>query len=251
MDALVEEIKFRNIRSRALPPLGCGNGGLDWDEVRPLILSKLEPLADVEIKLFEPGAAPDADESPVRTAKPRMTKFKAMVVLLLDRYAALGYRVTMLEIQKLVYFMDRSGEDTRLDFKRNKFGPYSERLNYPIQDMDGHYLVGSGDRSKVRTQVRVVESAVDSAREVMREHPDTQQRLERVFELIDGFEAPYGLELLSTVDWLVSVQNPPAHNVDDVITGVASWSARKKRMFKPDHIRLGYVRLGVNGWNSD
>lgn len=41
-------------RSLALPPLGCGNGGLSWAEVRPLIEQAFTPLDDVDVRLFEP-----------------------------------------------------------------------------------------------------------------------------------------------------------------------------------------------------
>ena len=53
--ALVEEVQQRNISSIALPPLGCGNGGLDWQNVLPCIKSALEPLANVRILVFTPG----------------------------------------------------------------------------------------------------------------------------------------------------------------------------------------------------
>src|SRR5258708_28155490 len=57
--ALVSEIEKRRIRSIAVPPLGCGLGGLNWSEVRPKIVNALEKLPDVRVVLFEPSGAPE------------------------------------------------------------------------------------------------------------------------------------------------------------------------------------------------
>lgn len=54
LEALATEVRERGIRSIAIPPLGCGLGGLDWAEVRPLIERAFEPLPDVRVLLFEP-----------------------------------------------------------------------------------------------------------------------------------------------------------------------------------------------------
>lgn len=55
LEALILEIQSLNIQSIAIPPLGCGNGGLDWLKVRPLIEQALSPLQDVQIIIFEPA----------------------------------------------------------------------------------------------------------------------------------------------------------------------------------------------------
>jgi O-acetyl-ADP-ribose deacetylase (regulator of RNase III) len=54
LSALVEEVKRLKIKSIAIPPLGCGNGGLDWNQVRPLILQAFAELPEVDVQLFEP-----------------------------------------------------------------------------------------------------------------------------------------------------------------------------------------------------
>ena len=56
--SLVEVIKAKNIRSIAIPSLGCGLGGLDWEEVKPRIESALDVLEDVQVFVYEPGSAP-------------------------------------------------------------------------------------------------------------------------------------------------------------------------------------------------
>ena len=70
----------------------------------------------------------------------------------------------------------------------------------------------------------------------------------RVNRLIEGFETPYGLELLASVHWLAAHERPPAEDKEDAIKGIATWNERKHRMFRPEHIRLAWDRLGAEQW---
>lgn len=69
LKALVKEIRERSIRSVAVPPLGCGLGGLDWEVVRPMIEEAFLELPDVQVCLFEPVGTPDPEKMPVRTQR--------------------------------------------------------------------------------------------------------------------------------------------------------------------------------------
>jgi O-acetyl-ADP-ribose deacetylase (regulator of RNase III) len=55
---LVAKIEELGIRSIAIPALGAGHGGLDWQEVRPRIVAALAPLESVDVQLWEPTEAP-------------------------------------------------------------------------------------------------------------------------------------------------------------------------------------------------
>lgn len=57
--ALIEEVRWRGIRSIAVPPLGCGNGGLEWSEVEPLIRRAFEAVSDVRVLVYEPNGPPE------------------------------------------------------------------------------------------------------------------------------------------------------------------------------------------------
>jgi O-acetyl-ADP-ribose deacetylase (regulator of RNase III) len=251
LKSLVADLRRLKIKSIALPPLGCGNGGLDWAEVRPRIEKAFAELPDVAVTLFAPGAAPKVDEIKVSTEKPRMTRGRALVVLLLDRYFMPGYRVSLLEIQKLAYFLQEAGEDLRLKFKRDKFGPYAEALHHVLQHIEGHYTRGYGDRTiNARAEIMVLPGAVEVARDQLLADPEAEEHLIRVNELIAGFENPYGMELLSTVHWVAKEFPDAAKNPQLAVVKVREWSVRKAELFREHDIRAAWERLHESGWLS-
>jgi O-acetyl-ADP-ribose deacetylase (regulator of RNase III) len=233
------------IRSIAVPPLGCGNGGLAWSEVEPLIQKSLGRLPEVEVQLFAPDGAPKFDEMDVRTKKPNMTRSRALVLKLLGLYGAVGYRHSLLEIQKLTYFLQEAGEDLRLAFKKHHYGPYAETLNHALQRIEGHYIRGYGDRSK-EAEIALMEGADTEADEFLEEDRDARARLARVADLIRGFETPYGLELLSTVHWLAA--SGKESSPDAILANVQSWNRRKARIIKKQHVLAAVSQLESQGW---
>ena len=136
----------------------------------------------------------------------------------MDRYlrCLLDPFVTLLEVHKLMYFMQVAGEPLKLRFRKEQYGPYAENLRHVLRQMEGHFIVGFGDGGdKPNEPLRLLPHAVKDAEVVLnRPSPDalaTRQRFERVAELVDGFESSFGLELLSTVHWVLEhegVQSP-------------------------------------------
>lgn len=244
---LIRVIRERQIRSIAIPPLGCGFGGLDWNEVRPIILAALEQVPDVEAWLYAPEGAPEAEKMAVGTIRPSLTVGRAALIELIEKYALPGYRLTQIEIQKLAYFLQAVGEPLRLDYARNQFGPYAEKLHFVIQRLNGHYLSGYGDRSNA-SNIYLLPNAKEEAEQFLKDHPDTQERLEKVSNLIDGFETPYGMELLATVHWLAQEDPSVKNDYKAAVHGFESWNQRKREHFKPEHIKTAWERLKQQGW---
>ena len=141
---LVAQVRRLGIRSIAVPPLGCGNGGLAWDDVRPMIERAFDEFADVEVRLFAPGAPPSAKGMEVRTQRPAMTRGRAAVLKLLDTYRHLNYGLSKIEVQKLAYFLQEAGEDLKLRFVKHQYGPYSDGLRHALNRMEGHFIHGVG-----------------------------------------------------------------------------------------------------------
>jgi O-acetyl-ADP-ribose deacetylase (regulator of RNase III) len=244
---LVRVIQKKNIRSIAIPPLGCGFGGLDWDEVRPLILAALENLPDVHACVYAPAGAPATEKMPVATSRPKLTLGRAALIELIDQYALPGYRVTQLEIQKLAYFLQVAGEPLRLNYVKQQYGPYAENLHFVLQHLEGHYLRGYGARNG-GSNLYLLPGAHAEAEAFLRDYAETRQRLARVAHLIQGFETPYGMELLATIHWLAQKDPNVKHDYRAAVHGFEAWSQRKREHFRPEHIQTAWDRLHQQAW---
>lgn len=247
---LVEQVRALDIHSIAIPPLGCGHGGLAWSDVRRLIEQAFEPLTDVRVLLFAPAGAPDAEAIIDRRKTPSMTAGRATVLALMEKYleTGYGYRLSLVEIQKLAYFLQEAGEPLNLHFEAYHYGPYADGLRKALRNMEGHYTRGVGDgQNSPETPLEVLPGAAEAAQEFLAEQPESVQRLERVAELIEGFETPFGMELLGTVHWVMSHGNE-ATDLAHVTAQVQSWSARKRSQMKDGHIRAAWSRLKDLGW---
>lgn len=248
LEALVEQVRSLGIRSIAVPPLGCGNGGLDWAKVRPMIERAFSSVPDVRVLLYAPAGAPQTAERIVRTNRPKMTRARALFLLAMDRYAVLAYETSQLEIQKLAFFLQESGEKLRLNFVAHKYGPYAENLNKVLEDMEGHLISGyDGDRSP-ETVITLREGAKEEAAAFLKDDQDAHERMGRLTRLIEGFETPYGMELLATVQWVGAHADPVARDASEAVERVRAWSKRKAADFQPEHVRTAWDRLRSQGW---
>ena len=241
-------IQRLGIRSVAIPPLGSGLGGLVWADVRSRIAQSLESVPDVRVIVFEPNGAPVPESMVTSRSVPGMTPGRAALVGLMDRYirGLLDPFLTLLELHKLMYFMQEAGESLKLKYTKGPYGPYAENLRHVLKAIEGHmvtgYADGGDDPSK---QLELIPGTLSEASKYLSDHPETQQRFERVAELVDGFESPFGLELLSTVHWVLT--HDCVQTLDDVVSQVHGWSERKHR-FSRRQIAIAVSVLESEGW---
>ncbi len=240
LDVLVNTIEELKIKSIVIPPLGCGQGGLDWSEIKPLMEKKLEHLSNVDIILYAPSKSPDPQKIKISTQKPKMTPGRAALIILLKNYKAVGYEITMLEIQKLMYFLQVAGEKLRLRYRRAKYGPYADNLHHVLQAIEGHFIIGYGDGTS-QYHINLMPESIGQAEKQLSNSTTIQQKFDKVNKLIEGFETPYGLELLSTVHWTVSEEKK--NNLNDIKIYIHKWSERKKFLFSDRHIQIAAKRL--------
>ncbi len=254
---LVRVIKREGIRSIAIPPLGCGNGGLAWDDVRPEIECALASLPDVDVTVFEPTER--YQTAPKRSGVEALTVARALIAELIRRYSVLGLECSLLEVHKLAWFLHRAVERRSLtdpldlQFAANRYGPYSHRLSFLLNALDGSYLHSEKrlpdaqpldvlwfEESKRETIATFLASSAASA---------FIPALDDATAVIDGFESPFGLELLATVDWLLSHEDV-APTVEGLREGMARWphgeaaAQRKLRIFDDRVLALALERLG-------
>lgn len=246
--ALRSEIQRRGIRSIAIPPLGAGLGGLNWKQVRPRIEQALEALDDVQITVFEPSSEVNSVPSYRAAKAPEMTPGRAALIGLMHRYlrGLLDPDITLLEVHKLMYFLQLAGQPLKLQFVQAPYGPYAENLRHVLKAVEGYYVSGYADGGDSPTKaLQLVPGAVRDAEGRLTQDSSTSERIQRVADLVDGFETPFGLELLSTVLWVAN--EAQTRQVEEVIPRIYAWNDRKKQ-FTERQIRLALGVLSQKHW---
>jgi O-acetyl-ADP-ribose deacetylase (regulator of RNase III) len=254
--ALRDVILEKHIRSIAIPPLGCGNGGLDWADVRPLIEEALGDLDSVDVIVYEPTA--QYQNVAKKMGVEKLTPARALIAEMVRRYWVLGIECTILETQKLAWFLERTikrmGLKDPLDlrFVADRYGPYANRLTHLLNGLDGSYLhcekrladanpfdtiwFDEAKRERVALYLKSSEASV------------YLPALEATDELIDGFQSPLGMEALATVDWLIVREGAEA-TLSGIRQGIRHWPAgeaharRKEKLFTDRLLQLALDRL--------
>ncbi len=258
---LARVIREKNIRSIALPPLGCGNGGLDWNPVREEIESTFADLTEVDVRVYAPTNI--YQNSMKREGVRKLTVARALIVDLVRRYSVLGIDFSNLEVHKLAWFLHRAirqrelRDPLKLKFTADRYGPYADNLRHLLNGLDGTYLhcekrlADAGPLDSIwyeTSQLGEVDKFLDGEK-VQPYLP----ALEDTASVIDGFESPFGMELLATVDYLVS-EGEAEPSVEAVREALKHWPAgaaagqRKLDLFDTRTLGLAVQRLISNGW---
>jgi O-acetyl-ADP-ribose deacetylase (regulator of RNase III) len=245
---VIEELRIRSI---AIPPLGAGNGGLDWHDVEPMIRDAFKD-SDVEVHLYSPSGARQSIRGAGKQLK--MTRGRATVMALMDQYfegksaiEPLSERsLSHLELQKLAYFADFFDPSLKLSFAPGRYGPYSDTLRKVVRDMEGSMLSGFGDGADKVLNLRPI-TLSDEGRERLvayLEKPESEAvsaLVERVTEVVGGYEEPYGVELLASTHWVAVHEN--ATSPTEASEAVRSWTQRKGRLFTDRHVAIALDHL--------
>lgn len=247
------------VESVAIPPLGAGNGGLDWAVVKEQIQAQLGDL-DMDITVYEPTSA--YQNVAKRSGTEKLTPARALIAELVRCYGILGMECSLLEVHKLAWFLERciqegNPDDNPLDlrFQAHHYGPYATRLTHLLNHLDGSYLhcekrindanpfepVWFDEKYKDRLRIYLQTEAAAYL-----------PALRRTIGMIEGFESPYGMELLATVDWLLTRERVEPR-LDAVRQGLQRWPSgksaadRKQRIFHDDQpLRIAIEHLAAN-----
>lgn len=250
---LVRVIREKQIHSIAIPPLGCGNGGLDWGDVRPLIEAALAELDGVNVIVFEPTSK--YQNVAKRTGVEKLTPARALVAEMVRRYSLLGIECSILEVQKLGWFLERGvtrlgGQDTlKFKFQANKYGPYSHNLTKLLDSLDGSYLRCDKRLADADPMDLIWFNGAKHDRLQAYLNSGEGKQFSSVLEwasaTIDGFESPLGIELLATVDWMLQYDDidPTVEGVMEGLTGWAGGEAAGQRKLKIFDRRLVAIAL--------
>jgi O-acetyl-ADP-ribose deacetylase (regulator of RNase III) len=244
---LVLVIKQYEIHSIAIPPLGSGLGGLDWSEVKEHLMQALQSLEGVKIFLYEPQGAPSTEKMAHVRNVPSMTKGRAALVDLMARYldGLLDPCVTLLEVHKLMYLMQEVGEPLNLHYSKGTYGPYAVNLRHVLNAIEGYMVSGYADGGDApEKQLKLVPGAIEEATSYLRQYPDTEARIKKVADLVEGYESPFGLELLSTVHWIIKKES--ADSLNKIVQHTYAWNNHKRR-FTPRQIALAANTIAEAG----
>lgn len=248
---LREVVKRLGIRSVAVPPLGCGNGGLDWEDVYPLIRRNLTDVEGVRFFVYLPAGAPDPSSMITRTRRPKMTRMRAEFLFALERYMQRSIEsglsetgtISLVEVQKAAYFLQLAGGGSKWDFNPSYFGPYAPEIDRFVSSVEGHFVRGYGDGTGGSKATLTLDGgALKEAHALLDDDERFGRVLDRFDEIVAGFEFPYGIELLSTVHYVVhrSSESPP---LEDVVAEIKAWSNRKGQLFKERQAAIAYQHL--------
>ena len=207
---LVRHVSALDIESIAIPPLGCGAGKLAWNDVRPLIEKAFANLPDVRVVVYEPTEA--YQNRPKEYHDVKLTPARAAVIELIRQYEKLGYECTILEVQKLGWLLEQTLLYNRVtgfqfDFKPQRYGPYSDRLRHLLDTIDGSFIRSDkriADTSPydgiqtIPERGRVVDEFIAGP-----QMAQYRESLAQTVETFDGFQSPLGMELLTTVHWVM------------------------------------------------
>ena len=264
LEDLVRVISEKDIKSIAIPPLGCGNGGLDWSDVRPSIVDVITKIENLDAIIYEPTSK--YQNVTKRKGVQRLTPARALVAEMVRRYCLLDIDCSILEVQKLAWFIERGVRQMQVQdplnfqFVADKYGPYSHNLTKLLDSLDGSYLI---------CEKRLADAGpldliwfnyekMDLVKAYLRSGLGKTYIgvLEWASEMIDGFESPLGMELLSTVDWLVDQEGFPL-TIDGVKQGLRNWTGgvaageRKLRILDDRLIGIALDQLGARANNAN
>lgn len=237
-------IKEKGIKSIALPPLGCGNGGLDWQRVKSLIEANLAGL-DAEIQVYEPNETVRELLQEMEVKKPvHLTPARASLLYLLFFYESLGESSSLFSANKLAYFLQRMGQNLRLKFERHHYGPYSQQVEHVLYALNGVYLKGLEQRqAKAFEPLLLNYEKFEEVSSYINKNlsAEEKQRIAQLTELLDGFQSELSLEILASVDYILGEY--PSYSEGQVFTAIQQWSERKSKLIKEEYVAIAYNHL--------
>ncbi len=241
---LIKVIKERNIKSIAIPPLGSGNGGLDWNKVKQIMEKHLSD-SNCNIYIYEPTAV---IQEVLKKERVKLTPARAMLLSVLYELVRNGEFVSEFSSEKIAYFLQRFGakEAFKLEFQPNFYGPYSGKVKHVLYYLNGSYIMGysSKDKKPFEELSLVPDAEIDVNNFLNRpENSEYKRTVDKTKSFLTGFYSAFGLELLSTIDFIISEKKTTAK--ETIVKELESWSNRKKTLFNNER----FIQVALNNLN--
>jgi O-acetyl-ADP-ribose deacetylase (regulator of RNase III) len=245
MAQLVKVIKEKNLKTIAIPPLGSGNGGLDWNKVKVILEKYLSDLT-CEIYVYEPSAAV---QEIMKKERVKLTPARAMLLSVLYDLVRNGEFVSEFAAEKIAYFLQRFGakDSFKLVYQPNFYGPYSGKVKHVLYYLNGSYIMGYSSKDKKPfEELGLVQDAEREVNEFLKqpENAEYNSVIEKTKRFLTGFYSPFGLELLSTIDFII--QEKQVSSVDGITKELKDWSDRKMTLFNNPK----FIQIAINNIQS-
>lgn len=247
LKALVKVIIEHEIKSIAVPPLGCGNGGLKWEKVKLLIEKYLSQLDNVDIQVYEPNeAVKEILKNQELQKEVGLTPARAMLLYSMFYFESLGEHCSLFVANKLAYFLQRLGEKTfnKLKFEASHYGPYSVGVEHMLHNLNGKYLKGLEQmNAKAFEPLEMQYDKIQEISEYIKKEltPEQRTRMKNLITLIEGFQSTLSLEILATVDFIK--ERKQISKQEDIVLAIHTWSDRKKKLFQEKYIQKAINHL--------
>lgn len=241
LDDLIEVITKYDIKSVAIPPLGSGNGGLEWEKVKLIIQQKLNNI-DTEIFVYEPTVE---IKEKLKKERVKLTDARALLLYVLYDLVKNGEFVSEFSSEKVCYFLQRFGAEKyfKLEFTPYFYGPYSGKVRFLLNVLNGSYLMGYSDMNKKPFEpLMLVADGYDTVRKYVEEKPELLSIAQKTVNFLSGFYSDFALELLSSIDFITITQK--TFDKDSIEEQLRNWNKRKSNMLSnPRYIGISLNQL--------
>lgn len=250
--ALPGVLRANNIQSIALPPLGCGNGGLDWKNVKSMIVRHLEDLHDVQVVVFEPDETVLASiQATEKSREIKLTAARAMLLYALFQREAFGEETSLFAANKIMYFLQAFGEQQlKLNFVRHYYGPYSNQVDHLMYALNGKYLRGLEQKNmRAFAPLHLNYDTYPEVKAYCEQYlvASEKKHLDTVLQFLNGFFSPLSLEALASAHSILL--EGPGLSDEAVFEKIHAWSARKSTLFTRPQIKAACEHLRRFGRN--
>jgi len=238
---LKKVIEQYEIKSLAIPPLGAGNGGLHWSKVKEILIETLSDLS-IDIEIYEPNAS---IVEKMKKERVKLTPARALMLYVLYDLVKHGQYVSEFSSEKVCYFLQEFGarEIFKLKYSPQYYGPYSAKVKYVLNTLNGSYIMGYSDMSKKPFDpLLLVADGYDEVVKTIEEDLQLKSIAEKTINFLRGYYSEFSLELLATIDYIMKTEK--INDVESIQTKIMSWSERKASMFSNMHIQVGLKHLG-------
>lgn len=235
LDELIKLISQLNIKSIAIPPLGSGNGGLIWSEVKEIIETKLSVIDKmVDIFIYEPSK----NYVSLPTIEPKLS-MSALVLMEMKKDLN---KFDTLRLQKTGYFTNIFAKEPYFEFKKHKYGPYANSIaiiSRSIREFQKYHNVKNTQEAYKILYNKIVSEKIENKMKTL------TPSILKATQYVNSIETNHELECIATVAFIIEKQNGLSEK--EILQYFKNCSVDKATRFSNDDILEGINKLYNDG----